>query len=147
MQDLNPLALGKIKLRCSGGSNSAESADSLPPTLQQIGHYVLQLLQTEYQDRKVMIEGLDIVDANKRLKEQIKRYIKRVYPFDRPADTKTIAIDWWRELDADKSNAAQPLAVSYHLQSFRKLLLIFLLLPSPLPSPMPSSLPAPVPSP
>jgi hypothetical protein len=69
------------------------------------------MLCIEYEKRKVPIANLSILEANTRLKDLIKKYIKKVYPFDRELRVNETASEWWSNLDKDCSNDAQPLAV------------------------------------
>jgi hypothetical protein len=41
------------------------------------------MLRIEYEKRNVPIANLSISEANTRLKDLIKKYIKKAYPFDR----------------------------------------------------------------
>jgi len=48
-----------------------------------MGKFLLSMLHIEYKKRKAPIANLSISEANTRLKDLIKKYIKKVYPFDR----------------------------------------------------------------
>ena len=108
VRDLNPLAIQKIKI----GNRSAPEDPALPTTVIRIGTFLLGMLKREYELRKATIANLSIADANRRLKDLIKKYLKSVYPFDLALRPNETAYDWWRRLDTDQSNDAQPLAVS-----------------------------------
>jgi hypothetical protein len=69
------------------------------------------MLHIEYEKRKVPIANLSILEANTCLKDLIKKYIKKVYPFDRKLQVNETASEWWSNLDKDRSNDAQPLVV------------------------------------
>lgn len=75
-----------------------------------MGKFLLSMLRIEYEKRKVPIANLSISEANTRLKELIKKYLKKVYPFDRELRTDESAYEWWSYLDKDRSGDAQPLA-------------------------------------
>ncbi|KAJ8581439.1 hypothetical protein M405DRAFT_868676 [Rhizopogon salebrosus TDB-379] len=68
------------------------------------------MLRIEYEKRNVPIANLSISEANTHLKDLIKKYIKKVYPFDRKLRTDETAYEWWSYLDKDRSGDAQPLA-------------------------------------
>ncbi|KAG1787911.1 uncharacterized protein HD556DRAFT_1245930 [Suillus plorans] len=68
------------------------------------------MLRIEYEKRKVPIANLSISEANTWLKDLIKKYLKKAYPFDRELRTDETAYEWWSYLDKDRSNDAQPLA-------------------------------------
>jgi len=111
LQDLNPLAIARIKI---GGQAQALNArdTELPESVRRVGKFLLCMLRIEYEKRKAPIANLSISEANTRLKDLIKKYIKKVYPFDRELRTDETAYEWWSYLDKDKSGDAQPLAVS-----------------------------------
>jgi hypothetical protein len=48
-----------------------------------VGKFLLSMLHIEYEKRKVLIANLSILEANTHSKDLIKKYIKKVYPFDR----------------------------------------------------------------
>jgi hypothetical protein len=76
-----------------------------------MGKFLLSMLHIEYEKRKAPITNLSISEANTRLKDLIKKYIKKVYPFDCELRTDETAYEWWSYLDKDQSGDAQPLAV------------------------------------
>jgi hypothetical protein len=110
LQDLNPLAIARIKI---GGQTPAPNSQDteLPDSVRRMGKFLLSMLRIEYEKRKVPIANLSISEANTRLKDLIKKYIKKVYPFDRKLRTDETAYEWWSYLDKDRSGDAQPLAV------------------------------------
>jgi hypothetical protein len=79
-----------------------------------MGRFLLHImLRVEYDEkRQTPISNLSIADANMRLKEQIRKFLKAVYPFDRDLRPRESAYQWWVNLDQDRSNDTQPLAVS-----------------------------------
>lgn len=126
MHDLNPLAIAKIKinpaLRSDVGTANSKSkkgteadVNKLPESLQRAGAYLMNMLKVEYQTKAQPIEGLAAIDALNRLKEQLRKFTKSVYPFDKRVDKADGPREWWKRLDEDKSLdrlEAQPLAVS-----------------------------------
>jgi hypothetical protein len=76
-----------------------------------MGRFLLHMLRIEYEKRQAPIANLSIADANFRLKEQIRKFLKAAYPFDRDLHPGESAYQWWVNLDQDRSNNAQPLAV------------------------------------
>ena len=111
LRDLNPLAIARITIGL-GQPQALSSPDSeLPDSVHRIGKFLLSMLRIEYEKRKVPIVNLSILEANTRLKDLIKRYIKNVYPFDREVRPNETAHDWWSNLDEDCSGDAQRLAV------------------------------------
>ncbi|KAG2060034.1 hypothetical protein BDR06DRAFT_1003087 [Suillus hirtellus] len=68
------------------------------------------MLHIKYEKQKVPIANLSISEANTRLKDLVKKYLKKVYPFDRELQTDESAYEWWSYLDKDRSGDAQPLA-------------------------------------
>lgn len=113
VRDLNPLSIQKIKI----GGRPAPNDPALPATVIRIGTFLLTMLKREYELRKIKIADLPIADANWRLKDLIKKYLKSVYPFDLALRRDETAYEWWKRLDMDKSNDAQPLAVSIGIAS------------------------------
>jgi hypothetical protein len=83
----------------------------LPDSVHRMGKFLLSMLRIEYKKQKVPIANLSILKANTQLKELIKKYLKKVYPFDRELWTDESAYEWWSYLDKDRSGDAQPLAV------------------------------------
>lgn len=69
------------------------------------------MLRIEYEKRQMPIANLSIADANMRLKDQIRKFLKGVYPFDQDLRLGESAYQWWVNLDQDRSNNTQPLAV------------------------------------
>ncbi|KAL5484890.1 hypothetical protein ACEPAI_7532 [Sanghuangporus weigelae] len=114
--DLNPLALRKLKIpaRDSSGKllvNGVTNTESqMPPSLRRAGTFLLGMLRTQYENLKIPIAGLSAQDANALLKQQLLKYTKAVYPFDRPFHDTDHAGGWWKQLDIDRTNDAQPLA-------------------------------------
>jgi hypothetical protein len=106
LRDLNPLVIARIKI----GSHSSQDPE-LPDSVRCLGKFLLSMLCIEYEKRKVPIANLSILEANTRLKDLIKKYIKKVYPFDHELRVNETASEWWSNLDKDRSNDAQPLAV------------------------------------
>jgi hypothetical protein len=83
-----------------------------------MGKFLLNMLRVEYEKRRVPIANLSIADANTRLKDLIRKFIKGAYPFDRDLRQGETAYQWWNSLDRDRTSDAQPLAVCYHQLSF-----------------------------
>ncbi|KAG2055260.1 hypothetical protein BDR06DRAFT_1007163 [Suillus hirtellus] len=82
----------------------------LPDSVRCMGKFLLSMLQIKYEKRKVPIANLSISEANTQLKDLIKKYLKKTYPFDRKLQTDEMAYEWWSYLDKNCSNDAQPLA-------------------------------------
>lgn len=115
-RDLNPLALQKLTIpsRDNTGriyTSGSKSTSETPKSLRRAGNFLLLLLRVQYKQLETPIAGLRVVEAYTRLQEQIIKYQKVVYPFERPLGEKETAGEWWANLDKDKSNDAQPLAV------------------------------------
>jgi hypothetical protein len=83
----------------------------LPQSVRRMGKFLLKMLRVEYEKRQMPIAGLNVADANARLRDQVRKYVKGVYPFDRELRPGETAYQWWVSLDNDQSNDAQPLAV------------------------------------
>ncbi|KAL5536596.1 hypothetical protein ACEPAF_419 [Sanghuangporus sanghuang] len=116
VRDLNPLALQKLKIpaRDSSGKllvkNGTDTEPQMPPSLRRAGTFLLGMLRTQYENLKIPIVGLSAQDANVLLKQQLVKYTKAIYPFDRPFHDTDHAGGWWKQLDIDRTNDAQPLA-------------------------------------
>ncbi|KAL5489773.1 hypothetical protein ACEPAI_4605 [Sanghuangporus weigelae] len=116
LRDLNPLVMQKLKIPARDGSGKSMKADlsgaepSLPDSLRRTGTFLLGMLCAQYQDLKMPIAGLSAQEANGLLKQQVVKYVKGVYPFDRPFHDTDHAGEWWKNLDKDQLNDAQPLA-------------------------------------
>ncbi|KAG0701296.1 hypothetical protein DFH29DRAFT_755081, partial [Suillus ampliporus] len=67
--------------------------------------------------RKVPIANLSISEANTRLKDLVKKYLKKVYPFDRELRTDESAYEWWSYMDKDRSGDAQPLRLAVRISA------------------------------
>src|SRR5437016_10028853 len=76
LRDLNPLSIAKIKI----GAKWTPSDPELLPTVRRVGTQLLGMLCAEYEHRRTIIGDLSVGEANARLKEQLKKYIKGVYP-------------------------------------------------------------------
>jgi hypothetical protein len=114
IQDLNPLSIERIRIPAKNGATKGRAPPTepeLPDSVRWMGRFLLNMLHIEYERRQVPIAGLSIADANMRLKEQIRKFLKAVYPFDRDLRPGESAFEWWVSLDQDCSNDAQPLAV------------------------------------
>jgi hypothetical protein len=100
------------RIKIGGQTPAPNSQDTeLPDSVRRMGKFLLSMLRIEYEKRNVPIANLSISEANTRLKDLIKKYMKKVYPFDRKLRTNEIAYEWWSYLDKDRSGDAQPLAV------------------------------------
>ncbi|KAL5529774.1 hypothetical protein ACEPAG_5761 [Sanghuangporus baumii] len=114
--DLNPLVLQKLKipsLESTGKvltDNPPPADPALPETLRRVGSFLLGMLCEQYRSLKKPIAGLSAQDANGILRKQVLKYLKSVYPFDQPFHNDDYPGEWWKRLDMDQTNDAQPLA-------------------------------------
>ena len=111
IRDLNPLVIERIRIPAMNGTKRATAEPELPDSVRRMGRFLLNMLRIEYEKRQVPIANLSIAGANMRLKDQIRKYLKSVYPFDRDLRSDESTYEWWVSLDQDRSNDAQPLAV------------------------------------
>jgi hypothetical protein len=114
IRDLNPLSIERIRIPAKNGATKARAPlpePELPNSVRRMGKCLLHMLRIEYEKRHMPIANLSIADANMRLKDQIRKFLKAVYPFDRDLRPGESAYQWWVNLDQDHSNDAQPLAV------------------------------------
>jgi hypothetical protein len=130
IRDLNPLSIERIRIPAKNGATKARAPPTepeLPDSVRRMGRFLLNMLRIEYERRQVPIANLSIADANMRLKDQIRKFLKAVYPFDRDLRPGESAYEWWVSLDQDRSNDAQPLAVCDLLIRVHRLLTWFVL--------------------
>jgi len=70
--------------------------------------FTLNMKNTKHQ---TPIANLSITNANMQLKEQIRKFLKAIYPFDQDLCPGESIYQRWANLDQDCSNDTQPLAV------------------------------------
>lgn len=119
-RDLNPLSIRKLKIPPRGGGGARETSNLnehsfVPEILRRASKFLVGMLKCYYEKDQLnqVFPGLSKRDAYLSLREQLVKYQKGIYPFDRPFNepTDTAGI-WWSRLDEDRSNDPQPLAVS-----------------------------------
>ena len=100
--------------------NEADRNAERPASLKRAGNFLLKMLRTEYEAKGVVVAGLSLAHALGALKDQLDRYVKKIYPFERPLGREGDPLQWWTKLDKDNSlkdeagiPEAQPLAVGY----------------------------------
>ena len=92
--DLNSLAIRKLKIPARDVNGRLELSleePSLPDTLRRAGTFLLSMLRVQYNDIRQLIAGLTRTEANIICKEQLVKYQKGVYSFDRPFRDKDTA--------------------------------------------------------
>ena len=72
------------------------------------------MLHIEYEKCQTPIANLSITNANMWLEEQICRFLKAIYPFDRDLHPGESAYQWWANLDQDHSMTHNPLQYVIH---------------------------------
>lgn len=119
VKDLNPLHISAIKIGGKAKANSARANETVPELVRRAGTFMLGMLRRECA-RGIRVAGLEPHEAVDRLKEQIPKFLKKSYPFDRKVLSSDGPQQWWARLNLDQggecpSNEAQPLAVSAFL--------------------------------
>ncbi|GJE84361.1 hypothetical protein PsYK624_004370 [Phanerochaete sordida] len=111
VKDLNPLTIAKVRI---GGSASASGSQTskVPELVKRAGNFLMDMAWTEYNVRERVIAGLSQEAVVERLRDQVLRFVKGAYPFDREVFPSDGPQQWWDRLNVDQtpSNPAQPLA-------------------------------------
>lgn len=114
----NPLAIPPIRL--NGQRLAPSSTNEYPKLVKRAGNFLVSLLRTEYEERKVPICNLRADEALDLLKEQFGQYYRGEAPFNRPVIGDEGPREWWEALNCDRSHRTQPIAVSASLYYYPK---------------------------
>ena len=112
--DLNPPSIKWIRIPAMNKATKARAPPpepELPDSIWRMGQFLLHMLCVKYEKHQTPIADLSITDANMWLKDQIRKFLKAIYPFDWDLHLGESAHQWWVNLDQDHSNDTQPLVV------------------------------------
>jgi hypothetical protein len=115
IKDLNPFTIQPLVLNPTNRDQ--------PRSLKRVRKYLFHMLKAEYErhektatnkddaglSRPSWMIRLSASAAFEALMDQLLRFIKGLWPFDRSLAPGESSLTWWRRLD--RENAAQPLAV------------------------------------